>query len=95
MNISTHISAAEPQTIRRPAVAAAAQVERAAQAVSEMLRPMARGLAFSYDHTSGDTVVQIIDTDTNEVLRQIPNEEMLAIARALDRMQGLLINSRA
>ena len=32
---------------------------------------------------------------TNEVIRQIPSEEMLEIAKALDRLQGLLVKQKA
>jgi flagellar protein FlaG len=37
----------------------------------------------------------VIDPSNNELIRQIPSEEMLAISRALDRMQGLLVKSQA
>ncbi|MEO8848015.1 MAG: flagellar protein FlaG [Casimicrobiaceae bacterium] len=36
-----------------------------------------------------------MDTSDNEVLRQIPSAEMLRIAAALDRVQGLLIEKHA
>lgn len=52
-------------------------------------------LQFSLDQDSGRTVVKMIDTETAEVLRQIPSEEMLAISKSIDRMQGLLINREA
>jgi len=29
------------------------------------------------------------------LIRQIPSEELLAIAKSLDRMQGLLLNQKA
>jgi flagellar protein FlaG len=70
-------------------------VERAVSAVSEMLSPLARGLEFAVDGTTGETVVRVVDRDTHEVVRQIPSREMLAIARALDRVQGLLIQAKA
>jgi len=40
-------------------------------------------------------VVKMVDTETEEVLRQFPSEEMLAISKSIDRMQGLLINREA
>jgi flagellar protein FlaG len=68
---------------------------RAIGAVNLMLDPMARGLQFSVDESTGTTVVKLVDKETNEVLRQIPSKEMLSIARALDRVQGLLVNAKA
>jgi len=70
-------------------------VNRAVDVVSRMLSPLARGLEFSVDGETGETVVRVVDTATREVVRQIPTPEMLAIARALDRVQGLLINAKA
>ena len=43
---------------------------------------------FSLDADSGRVVVKIIDSATQEVVRQIPMEEMLALAKALDQFQG-------
>ena len=72
-----------------------AALVRAIDAVNRMLNPMARGLEFSIDQTTGKTVVKLVDKETNEVLRQMPSREMLAIARALDRVKGLLIHEKA
>ncbi len=68
---------------------------RAVEAVNKMLDPMARGLQFSVDASTGKTVVKLVDKETNEVLREMPSREMLAIARALDRVQGLLFDGHA
>ena len=50
---------------------------------------------FSLDADSGRIVVKIIDSATQEVVRQIPMEEMLALAKALDKFQGLLLHTKA
>ncbi len=47
------------------------------------------------DDSTGKTVIKVVDSSTNELIRQIPSEEMLEIARALDRLQGLLIRQKA
>lgn len=52
-------------------------------------------IEFRIDDSTGRTVVQVLDPATDEVLRQIPSEEMLAIASALDRVQGLLLRQQA
>jgi flagellar protein FlaG len=59
------------------------------------LRAMNRGLEFELDPASGRLITRLVDTRDNEVLRQIPSEEMLRIAEALDRVQGLLIEQHA
>ena len=77
------------QPVTQEAVAAAVQSANAyVQSVSSSLQ-------FSLDQDSGRTVVKMVDTETAEVLRQFPSEEMLAISKSIDRMQGLLINREA
>lgn len=71
------------------------QLEAAVKAVQEFTQPMAGSLEFSLDDESGKTIVKVVDTSTDEVIRQIPSEEMLEIARALDRLQGLLVRQKA
>jgi flagellar protein FlaG len=48
---------------------------------------------FSIDEESGRTVIQVVDRDTDEVIRHIPPEEMLRIASHL-RNTGLVNNSQ-
>lgn len=54
-----------------------------------------RNLVFSLDHDSGGVVVKVVDSQTHEVIRQIPNEDVLALARhikqyELDHHVGLM-----
>lgn len=41
------------------------------------------------------TIVKVVDSETNQIIRQIPSEEAIAISKSLDKLQGLLINSKA
>ena len=50
---------------------------------------------FSIDDHSGLSVVKVIDTQTKQVLRQLPSVESLEIAKNLNSMKGLLIDSKA
>lgn len=71
-------------------------VEKALQAIKDKIAPLANNdLQFSVDRDSGDTVVRIIDGKTGDLVRQIPSEEALAIAKDLDRLQGLLLQQKA
>lgn len=67
----------------------------AVQSANAYAQSVASAIEFSLDEDTGRTVVKMIDTRTNEVLRQFPSEEMLAISRSIDRMQGLLVNRKA
>lgn len=52
-------------------------------------------LAFSIDDSSGKVIVKVTDVATGEMVRQIPSEEMLDIARSIDKMQGILLKEKA
>lgn len=65
------------------------QVQRAIERLRQSIKPaLANSLEFQIDQSTGKTIVKILDSETNTVVRQIPSEEILTIARALDRMQG-------
>ena len=72
--------------------------QQIAQAVDEMrtaIAPVAQNLRFSIDQDIGRTIVKVVDASTDEVIRQIPSEEIVAIAKAMDKLQGLLIKQEA
>ncbi|MCX8017303.1 MAG: flagellar protein FlaG [Rhodocyclaceae bacterium] len=71
-------------------------VEKAIASMRELVESKApNSLQFSIDETTGKTVVKITDATTGETIRQIPAEELLAIARSLDKLQGLLLRQEA
>lgn len=53
-----------------------------------------RGIHFSIDDETKKVVIRIVDSSTDEVIRQIPPEELLNIARHIDKFQGLFLNRR-
>jgi flagellar protein FlaG len=65
------------------------------KAVQEVAQPNASTLEFHTDAETGRVVVKITDTATGKLVRQIPMEEMLALAKSLDRLQGLLLQVKA
>lgn len=52
-------------------------------------------LNFSVDKTTGRTIIKVVDATTNEVVRQLPPEELLALAKTMDDLAGVLLNIRA
>lgn len=47
---------------------------------------------FSIDHASGKSVIKVVDTETNKVLRQFPSEQALEIGQNLQDSKSGLIN---
>jgi flagellar protein FlaG len=60
-----------------------------------VIKQTANSLQFSIDEDIGVTVVKVIDTESKKVIRQIPSEEVIDIAKALDKLQGLLVKQQA
>ncbi|MDN0082647.1 flagellar protein FlaG [Crenobacter sp. SG2305] len=52
-------------------------------------------LEFTTDEESGTHIVKVVNRGTKEVIRQIPSEEAVRLAQALDRLQGLLVRDKA
>jgi flagellar protein FlaG len=73
------------------------QVEESVKRVTESLKSVtSNNLEFSIDDSTGKTVVKVVDASTKELIRQIPSEEMLAIAQAIDgEIKGLLVRNKA
>jgi flagellar protein FlaG len=67
-----------------------AELEAAVRRLNELMAERHRDLAFHIDAASGRTVITVLDATTAEVVRQIPSEDVLALARALELERGLL-----
>lgn len=71
------------------------KVEAATMSVREFVEPINSNIEFSINDDTGQLVVKIIDRATREVIRQMPSEEMLSIAKALDSLKGLFVKQSA
>ncbi|GAA5159767.1 flagellar protein FlaG [Viridibacterium curvum] len=91
----TNEEAATSQPAAPPAALSPEQIDRAMSEVRRMVSPVARNLQFSIDDETGRSVVKVVDATTNEVIRQIPSEELLQITRSLDRLSGLFVKQKA
>lgn len=59
------------------------------------LQNKSSALEFSMDHELGRVIVRLVDTETKEVIRQYPPEEVLEIARQMDKLVGKLLKEKA
>ena len=48
---------------------------------------------FEKDSNSSQMIVKIVNSDTNEVIRQIPPEELLNLTKKLDELSGSIVNT--
>lgn len=71
------------------------QLKEAAEKINEFIEAMTHDLSFSVDKDTNRTVVKVLERDSGEVIRQIPAEEVLKIAKMLDELKGLIIREKA
>jgi flagellar protein FlaG len=71
------------------------QIKQAVQKIQGVVDNLAQNLRFSIDEETGKTIIKVMDAHTEEIIRQIPTEEAIKIARTLDKAQGLLFNGKA
>lgn len=63
-----------------------AEVEQAVKQMKDFAQVMSRQLQFDVDDGSGRTVIRVLDKDSGNVIRQIPSEEVLALARHMKEL---------
>jgi len=68
-------------------------LHQAVNDIAASMNLMQKGLAFNIDEDSGKQVVKVIDEQTGDLIRQIPNEEALEIAKKLNEVAGLLMKT--
>ena len=70
-------------------------VKSAVSAINKYLAPSSNDIQFVQDKDSGITLVQIVDTATGTVVRQIPTQQIVEISKDLAKLQGLLVKEKA
>lgn len=94
---STQTSASSPATIAASTsadtklppiskVQATAKVEKAVTDINEYVQTVSRDLQFSIEEELplGRAVIRVIDSETKELIREFPSEEVIAIAQRIN-----------
>ncbi len=98
------VQVAKPESARLPAdrgaalpsggkqlpvqVSNAAEISRAVSQINRIVQSVQRDLSFNVDEDSGRTVIRVVDSESGELIRQIPSEEVLAIVTHLRDYQA-------
>lgn len=70
------------------------ELVQALQVINSYVQNLRRDLEFTIDDKTDRTIIRVIDSETKEVIRQIPSEAALAISRSLEQPQGLLLDTK-
>ncbi|MDI3322908.1 flagellar protein FlaG [Pontibacterium granulatum] len=82
-------------TIQENEQVSAEDLEAAIERLNELMKDGQRSLNFSVDKELEEVVIKVTDTETEELIRQIPNEEALKFAKNLEGVLGVIFNDRA
>jgi len=98
--VNTEVAVAEAvkprETIRidTQSVMSEQDLSVAIQSLNDMMSALDRNINFSVDPGTGKDVVKVTDSNTGKTIRQIPAQETLTFIQNLDKMVGLLFDSK-
>ena len=88
------VFAPKPVELQFDEVRARQNLHEAVKALNEQMVASKTGLGFSVDKSLDRPVVTVRNTETGEVVRQIPTEVVVRLAHSIDDMKGLLLNAK-
>lgn len=84
----------EAQSAPRRVEQVAPKVEQIAERLESYIRSVSRSLEFKVDANSGRTIISVLDAETGDLIRQIPNEEVLRFAELAEEQTVVLLNEK-
>ncbi|NQY62772.1 MAG: flagellar protein FlaG [Alteromonadaceae bacterium] len=70
------------------------ELEKVVENLNAFVQLSKRDVSFAVDKTSGRDVISVFEADTQELIRQIPSEEALALLKRMDKAIGLLFSEK-
>jgi flagellar protein FlaG len=84
----------EPQSAKREAKEREKELKEALSRVREVFHAADPRLEFSIDPDLDRVVVKVMNGDSGEVIRQIPQQEVIELAKSLETPTGLLLRHK-
>ena len=69
--------------------------ETAMKDIQHFISSQARSVRISKDENSGHMIVQLVDPGTGEVIRTLPSEELLRLARSFEMLGNKMVHQVA
>ena len=89
-----YTNAQKEEVGRLPAdTSSAEELEQAVAKLNDYVQNTERKLNFQLDEDAGMTIIRVFDKATDELIRQIPNEEAVSLAQKLNQEEPLLLFS--
>lgn len=71
-----------------PADISESEIESAVNEINDFVQSQSRQLNFSYDNESQRSVIKVTDSESGDVIRQIPSEDVLNLSERLKGLQS-------
>ena len=88
------IAMPKPSDIKFDAKELRQNLKEAVGLLNEQVSSKKQGLGFRLEDSIDVPVVTVRNTETGEVVRQIPNEVVIKVAQSIDGFKGLILNKR-
>ena len=88
------IAMPKPSDIKFDAKELRQNLKEAVVLLNEQVSSKKQGLGFRLEDSIDVPVVTVRNTETGEVVRQIPNEVVIKVAQSIDGFKGLILNKR-
>ncbi len=85
----------DPKVEERRTEVSEKEARQLAQDLNDALRPFNTELSFTVDKDTEKVVIKIVDSETQEIVRQIPAEDTLRLASRIKQLLGLLVDGNA
>lgn len=87
---------AQPVAGTQAAQPSKAQLQSALDKINQTMLQTNTGVEFSIDTSSKATLIKVVDTQTGQMIKQIPSKEVIAVSEAIGQyQQGLLVKHKA
>ena len=72
----------------------AEDISKTVDDMNSLLQEMKRNISFSVDEDLGDSLIIVKDSESDEVIRQIPSEELVVLRKKMDDVAGILFDTK-
>lgn len=70
-------------------------LEKALEALNDSMKAWATGMRFDMDDEAQRLVVSIVDSETGDVIRTVPSDAVIRVAKMIVQLQGSLVDTKA
>ncbi len=71
------------------------QLREAVAELNDLAQNISRSVRFNVDDESGGMIIKVLDSKTEELIRQIPSAELLELSKRIEENAGLILKTKA